>query len=300
MTALSRSALQTLWADHYFPTSSDFSDVMDSFTLYSAGLENLGASLASGQTGVPRWVSPSTVAFFTPSQIGMAILTAATTAAAVGVFGASSAGSVTFTVSKTAQANNSFGSGSCGAQLFSCATTAAVEAIVSQSVVASYPVPVGAISVYTLTAIPTGWLACNGQAVSRTTYQDLLNAISYVYGSGDGVTTFNVPDLRGRTVFGNDVMGNTSAARITTAGSGINGNTTGAVGGTETHTLTTAQIAAHAHGIGSIGIPSGLIGSAACGSYAQSSVGTQNAGSGSAHQNTPPAIVLNYMIRALT
>jgi microcystin-dependent protein len=203
-------------------------------------------------------------------------------------------------VTTTAQANNAFGGGSCGAHIFSCPTTADVAAIVSQSVVASYPVPVGAISVYTATAIRSGWLACNGQAVNRTTYQDLLTVISYVFGSGDGVTTFNVPDLRGRAPFGNDVMGNTTAARITTAGSSIDGKTTGSAGGTETHTLTTAQIAAHAHPIGSQVVAGGSDSLALCGSYTSTSVGTQNAGSGNAHQNTPPAIILNYMIRALT
>ena len=45
---------------------------------------------------------------------------------------------------------------------------------------------------------PTGWLYCRGQAVSRTTYANLYTAIGDHYGAGDGSTTFNLPDMRGR------------------------------------------------------------------------------------------------------
>lgn len=75
------------------------------------------------------------------------------------------------------------------------------------------------------------WLPCDGSAVSRTTYAQLFNAIGTTYGSGDGITTFNVPDSRGRTEFGLDIGG--TAGRITTAGSGINGATLGATGGAQ-------------------------------------------------------------------
>jgi microcystin-dependent protein len=47
---------------------------------------------------------------------------------------------------------------------------------------------------------PGGWLQCNGAAVSRITYADLFDAIGIVYGSGDGLTTFNIPDLRGEFI----------------------------------------------------------------------------------------------------
>ena len=49
-------------------------------------------------------------------------------------------------------------------------------------------------------SIPTSFLECNGQAVSRSTYAALFAVISTTYGSGDGSTTFNVPDLTDRTV----------------------------------------------------------------------------------------------------
>lgn len=58
-------------------------------------------------------------------------------------------------------------------------------------------IPIGGIILYAdTTAAPTGWLVCDGSAVSRTTYADLYDLIGDTYGSGDGSTTFNVPDLQ--------------------------------------------------------------------------------------------------------
>ena len=62
--------------------------------------------------------------------------------------------------------------------------------------------PVGSMTMYAGTSIPTGWLLCNGQAVSRTTYASLFNAISTTWGVGDGSTTFNVPDMRESSPYG--------------------------------------------------------------------------------------------------
>jgi len=63
-------------------------------------------------------------------------------------------------------------------------------------------VPSGSITAYGGASAPTDWLLCDGAAVSRSTFADLFTAISTAYGAGDGSTTFNVPDLRGRTPFG--------------------------------------------------------------------------------------------------
>jgi microcystin-dependent protein len=71
--------------------------------------------------------------------------------------------------------------------------------VVSRPVVVT---PVGSIVVWPAAAFPTGWLHCNGQAVSRTTYAALFAVISTTYGVGDGSTTFNVPDLRQRFPLG--------------------------------------------------------------------------------------------------
>ena len=60
--------------------------------------------------------------------------------------------------------------------------------------------PAGMISPFGNSTAPSGWLQCNGAAVSRTTYSDLFAAIGIVYGAGDGTTTFNVPEIRGEFV----------------------------------------------------------------------------------------------------
>jgi len=93
---------------------------------------------------------------------------------------------------------------------------------------------------------PAGSVLCYGQAISRTTYPDLFAAIGTQFGSGDGSTTFNVPDLRGRTVAGKDNMGGSAASRL--AGI-IVGTTLGATAGAETIALTTSEMPVHTHGI---------------------------------------------------
>jgi microcystin-dependent protein len=60
--------------------------------------------------------------------------------------------------------------------------------------------------------------------------------------TGDGSTTCNIPDCRGRVIAGKDDMGGTSANRLTNQSGGLNGDTLGAMGGSETHTLTEAQL----------------------------------------------------------
>jgi len=98
---------------------------------------------------------------------------------------------------------------------------------------ANVGVPTGAVSAFAGSTAPTGWLLCSGQAVSRTTYAALFALIGTTYGVGDGSTTFNLPDLRGRVVAGEDDMGGTAANRLTSGVSGITGTTLGAAGGDE-------------------------------------------------------------------
>ena len=95
-------------------------------------------------------------------------------------------------------------------------------------------VPVGTVVQSASISAPTGWLLCEGQAVSRTEYSRLFAAIGTLYGSGNGTTTFNVPDLKGRVPVGKDT-GTFSALGLT--------------GGSESVTLTSAQsgIPAHSH-----------------------------------------------------
>jgi microcystin-dependent protein len=161
-------------------------------------------------------------------------------------------------------------------------------------------VPIGAVSDYAGSSAPTGWLLCYGQAVSRTTYASLFTAISTTYGTGDGSTTFNLPDCRGRVSAGKDDMGGTSANRLTDQTGGVDGDTLGDVGGAETHTLTEAQMPAHDHGLTSPATPQPN--NAASGSSVGSATGgsgtTQETGSGAAHNNVQPTIIFNKIIYA--
>lgn len=106
--------------------------------------------------------------------------------------------------------------------------------------------PVGQVAMYAGSTAPAGWALCYGQAISRSSYPELYNTIGTTYGSGDGSTTYNLPDLRGRVIAGKDDMGGSAASRMTAAG-GIDGTVLGAAGGSQTHTLTAAELAAHTH-----------------------------------------------------
>jgi microcystin-dependent protein len=175
-------------------------------------------------------------------------------------------------------------------------------------------VPIGVVNPFAGATAPSGWLLCFGQTVSRTQYSGLFLTIGTTYGAGDGSTTFALPDLRGRTIAGEDDMGGTAANRLTSGGSGITGTTLGATGGAETHTLTTAQMPSHTHtqDAHSHTIPiyvasnfTGFIGSNGHGGVFRENVGTngsiatnQNTGGGGAHNNTQPTIILNYIIKA--
>lgn len=105
------------------------------------------------------------------------------------------------------------------------------------------PLPSGMLAPYAGSSAPTGWLLSDGSAVSRTTYPSLFTAIGTTYGSGDGSTTFNLPDLRGRVAAGLDNMGGTDAGRLDIA------NTSGTVTGSQTVTIASANLPTHTHAI---------------------------------------------------
>lgn len=118
--------------------------------------------------------------------------------------------------------------------------------------------------------------------------------------------TITLPDARGRTIAGKDNMGGTTASRLTNGGSGITATTLGVSGGTETHTLSTAQLASHSHSHAHV-MYSGTGGSihmSLGGDMTDSGTASgamvadaTTAGSGSAHQNTQPTLVLNKIIK---
>lgn len=99
-------------------------------------------------------------------------------------------------------------------------TTAGPEALLAARV------PPGSVQMYVGSSSPSGWLICDGTAVSRTTYADLFGIIGTAYGAGDGSTTFNLPDFRGRAPIG---VG---------TGSGLTARTRGDQVGTEALTTT--------------------------------------------------------------
>lgn len=161
----------------------------------------------------------------------------------------------------------------------------------------------GMVMPYAGSSAPTGFLLCGGQAVSRTTYSGLFAVVGTTYGVGDGSSTFNLPDLQGRVVAGKDDMSGSSANRLTDQTNGLNGDTLGATGGTETQDLSIAQLPAHSHGnvvtnVGSTSVTNtgdGLNRIRLTGiTQAKSATST---GSGDAHNNVQPTIILNYIIK---
>lgn len=93
---------------------------------------------------------------------------------------------------------------------------------------------------------PSGFLPCDGAAVSRATYSGLFSEIGSAYGNGDGSTTFNVPDLRGRTPLGAGT------------GGGLSSRSLGDIGGSETQTLTNTELPTHSHGVNCVAGVAGL------------------------------------------
>lgn len=145
------------------------------------------------------------------------------------------------------------------------------------------PWRVGDLKATWLTTAPAGWLLCDGTAVSRVTYAALFTAISTSAGAGNGTTTFNVPDYRGR-VF---VMPDGAAGRMASADS------RGESGGEFTHTLSQAELP-----VVDISDPDGFVptvvnnttSGGAIGVYQRGASGPklQMLGGGGAHENMPP------------
>lgn len=114
-------------------------------------------------------------------------------------------------------------------------------------------IPPGVVSDFAGESIPDGFLLCDGSVVSRLVYANLFAAIGVRWGAGDGSTTFQLPDFRGRVAIGRDDMGGAAAGRITIALSGIDGNTVGAAGGAQSiipsGSIGGNQSIAHTHNI---------------------------------------------------
>jgi microcystin-dependent protein len=187
------------------------------------------------------------------------------------------------------------------------------ETLWNQDVVENgrFYLPTGALVPYVgATAPDAQFLLCNGAAVSRSTYADLFAVCSTTYGAGDGSTTFNVPDLRGRMP-----MGAGTGAGLNATGTGAptgtaqTARTLGQWFGEETHLLTGAESGTSVHGHGFTARASSAGGSFVVpfGGTFQAAVdvtinngGVSNSSAANAsqrHATIPPVIVTNYLIK---
>lgn len=167
-------------------------------------------------------------------------------------------------------------------------------------------VPIGCGMDWFTNTAPDNWMLCQGQAISRTDYSELFAIIGTTYGVGNGSTTFNLPDFRGRTGVGK-------------SGSGTF-NTLGTKTGAETVTLTTEQIPAHKHPLNDPGhvhhystenftgasdfdrthTGTGLVSEfqyTAATTKSYTGITMANAGGGQAHNNIQPSLVINKIIK---
>ena len=149
-----------------------------------------------------------------------------------------------------------------------------------------YCLPIGGIVQYAGSTAPDGYLICDGSAISRTTYADLFNVIGTYYGTGDGSTTFNLPNLKGRIPVGYD-------------NSQTEFDTLGETGGEKTHTLTINEMPSHYHDIAHTYLPNG-----STSRWGINGIGTggdietsSDRGGDQPHNNLQPYIVVNYIIK---
>ncbi len=152
--------------------------------------------------------------------------------------------------------------------------------------------PAGMVVAFSGSTPPTGWLLGYGQAVNRTTYARLNTVYSndsYPFGDGDGSTTFNMPDLRGRAPIGLDNMGGIDAGGISLA------NVLGTLGGSETASLSAAELPAHTHSGSSLATDNPGDHVHAAGSYLTATGGSHthtpgslSTGAGGSHTHTLP------------
>lgn len=177
-------------------------------------------------------------------------------------------------------------------------------------------VPLGGMLPYVGTTVPNSSFAFPfGQAISRTTFAPLFALTGTTFGIGDGVSTFNIPDLRGRGLFGLDNMGGSAANRITVAGGNFDGTVVGGTGGAQNHTLTTPEMPSHTHtdsghthqftygnnGVGplALGAAGGIAatGLSATATTQSSTANISSTGGGGAHTILSPAMVVPFILR---
>jgi len=158
-------------------------------------------------------------------------------------------------------------------------------------------VPIGALMPYAGLATPAGWLLCKGQSLARSSYPDLFKAIGTLYGAADA-QSFSIPDLRTRVPVG-------------VSDNHVTFGQMGSKGGEERHTLLVSELPAHTHilrGVGktfkgglertNLGAGSGWTTVTNYTAAGNPNLEAAATGSNNPHNNMPPYIVLNYIIRA--
>lgn len=162
---------------------------------------------------------------------------------------------------------------------------------------------VGEIRMWAGDTAPTGWRLCDGSTLNRTTFATLYGIIGTKYGIGNGTTTYNIPNLKGRVPVGLDAaQGEFNAVGIS--------------GGSKTHTLTTGEMPSHTHtqnshthvmqGNGALtdgasgtnyGLPNGSFYGFRTDQPDSTVAVNQNTGGGGAHNNIQPYLTVNYIIK---
>jgi len=170
--------------------------------------------------------------------------------------------------------------------------------------------PVGSVMPFAGSSSPDAtWLICDGSAVSRTTYATLFALLGTTYGSGDGSTTFNIPNMKGRVPVGFD-SGQTEFDAL------------GETGGAKTHTLTESEMPSHTHtqnphnhttsnkfsgndtyvttSTKRVDYQNNRYADSASFNFSinNTTATNQNTGGGNAHNNLQPYIALNYIMKA--
>lgn len=148
--------------------------------------------------------------------------------------------------------------------------------------------PIGAITSYAGSIAPTNWLICDGSAISRTTYADLFGVIGTSFGSGNGSTTFNLPDLRSRVPLGKDSRD-------------ADFDTIGETYGEKNHTLTVNEMPSHAHSVTTQATGTGTWWTLKTFNEERATTagyGTSSTGGNQAHNTVQPSLVTNYIIKA--
>lgn len=163
--------------------------------------------------------------------------------------------------------------------------------------------PTGSMQMYGGATAPSGFLLCDGSAVSRTTYAALFAVIADTYGAGNGTTTFNVPDMRGRVAVGvgTGTGGGSSGTGAPTGGSALTAVARAGWKGAETHALVSGEMPAHSHTAGTgIDLSAGGVTGFVTNSNGTSNgvlPSTSSAGSGTAHNNIQPVMGVNFIIK---